>query len=78
MVSSDPVATVNVKITDFGTSRTFSHGQLEEGSLEFSSTTNVRMTKGVGTFIYCCPEIIRGDTNYSIEKADIYSFGKKN
>jgi len=33
------------------------------------------MTKGIGTLIYQAPEIIRGETDYSIDKTDIYSMG---
>lgn len=76
VVSSDSSANVNVKITDFGTSRTISHSELESGSLEFTSKkNNLKVTKGVGTFTYACPEIIRGDSGYIIEKADVYSYG---
>jgi len=34
-----------------------------------------KMTKGVGTLIYQAPEIINGETNYAIDKTDIYSYG---
>lgn len=76
VVSSDPSANVNLKITDFGTSRTFSHSEVGMGTVEFASKkNNLKITKGVGTFAYACPEIIRGDSGYIIEKADVYSFG---
>jgi len=32
-----------------------------------------KMTKGIGTLVYQAPEIIRGETDYPIDKTDIYS-----
>jgi serine/threonine protein kinase len=34
-----------------------------------------KMTKGVGTLIYQAPEIINGESNYAIDKTDVYSYG---
>lgn len=65
------------KVADFGTARichVCSTGPAN-GSLAMSSFTGDRtMTRGVGTLLWSAPEVLRGDTDYSID-ADCYSFG---
>jgi len=46
------------------------------GNTEQPATAEQRKnTKGIGTLIYQAPEIIRGETDYPIDKTDIYSMG---
>jgi serine/threonine protein kinase len=59
VVSIDPAARVNCKLTDFGTTR--AGGEKER-----------QYTKGIGTPTYMAPEILR-EEGYS-NKADVYSF----
>eukprot|EP01118_Nematostelium_gracile_P015667 TRINITY_DN6318_c0_g1_i4.p1 TRINITY_DN6318_c0_g1~~TRINITY_DN6318_c0_g1_i4.p1 ORF type:complete len:592 (+),score=163.12 TRINITY_DN6318_c0_g1_i4:150-1925(+) len=85
--SPHPDSFVNLKITDFGTSRasTLSSNRMMDPAYQaFNDLSQLkpeqqkqtrRMTKGIGTLIYQAPEIIRGDSEYSIDKTDIYSFG---
>jgi len=83
VVSSHPDAYVNLKITDFGTSRasTFSSTRIADPAYQafndlnkIANTKDVRkVTKGIGTLIYQAPEIVRGETDYPIDKTDIYS-----
>lgn len=79
---------VNLKITDFGTSRTSSNKN--KNNSDYLSFTEVqkndapavphvqagsKFTKGVGTLIYQAPELLEGKSDYAIEKTDIFSFG---
>jgi len=85
VVSAHPDAFVNLKITDFGTSRasTFSAVRIADPAYmaynELSKTNLTKeqrkLTKGIGTLIYQAPEIIRGETDYPIDKTDVYSMG---
>ena len=54
-------ANATVKLTDFGTSRFF------------ESASAQAMTKGIGTPVYMAPEIMSGQSNYTLA-ADVYSF----
>eukprot|EP01117_Protostelium_nocturnum_P012615 TRINITY_DN4642_c0_g1_i2.p1 TRINITY_DN4642_c0_g1~~TRINITY_DN4642_c0_g1_i2.p1 ORF type:complete len:754 (+),score=231.52 TRINITY_DN4642_c0_g1_i2:121-2382(+) len=82
---------VNLKITDFGTSRSTKRSkedllkayQIEEtkapAEVEAEAADaekNKRcLTNGVGTLIYQAPETLDGRTDYDIGKTDLYSFG---
>eukprot|EP00727_Mastigamoeba_balamuthi_P006829 m51a1_g2767 putative tyrosine (836) ;mRNA; r:999894-1003775 len=50
------------KIGDFGTSRAVS-----------ADNQSMKMTRGIGTPIYCAPEVLSGSTQYD-KSADVYSF----
>lgn len=88
VVSSDPNTAVNLKITDFGTSRaakknmannseylSFNQAQEEQQMTAEAKKQERTFTKGVGTLIYQAPEILMGKSDYAIDKTDIFSFG---
>lgn len=85
VVAAHPDSHVNLKITDFGTSRaSTSYKNADPAYQSFNAMANPKkepaskdqrkMTKGVGTLIYQAPEIIQGKTDYPIDRTDIYSF----
>ena len=63
---SDPNAIC--KISDFGTARE------TDISSTISMTQSMTMTSNIGTPLYMAPEILSGQSHYSM-KADIYSYG---
>jgi len=99
VISQHDDVDVNLKITDFGTSRSNKRSKedlqrvygIEDSpavasSSEFTPAAqqvdlpdqkkNERnLTNGVGTLIYQAPETLGGQTDYNIEKTDLYSFG---
>ena len=62
--SSDAIC----KISDFGTARE------TEISNTITMTQSMTMTSNIGTPLYMAPEILSGQSHYSM-KADIYSYG---
>ena len=60
---------VQVKVTDFGLSRT----KQEMGTIANKAGQN-KMTGMAGTFHWMAPEVLTEDTNYTY-KADVYSYG---
>eukprot|EP00727_Mastigamoeba_balamuthi_P006645 m51a1_g2600 putative tyrosine protein kinase (776) ;mRNA; r:455370-458765 len=62
VITLDPEAPIVAKLTDFGTSR---------GLTE--TTSQMKMTKGLGTPIYMAPEVLCGSSTYS-KAADVWSF----
>jgi len=85
VVSSHPSTPVNLKITDFGTSRVAAKRNPQgadyititesQKTAKEEEKQRSRFTKGVGTLIYQAPEILMGKNDYAIDKTDIYSFG---
>jgi len=94
LISPHPDADVNVKITDFGTSKSaLKPKNPSQMNLPINLKNNAhikipkvlnppvksnlerRQTKGVGTLVYCAPEILSGKQDYSIDKCDVFSFG---
>lgn len=70
-----------VKVSDFGTSRLMQHLRNEDsssvpsmrvGGTQESAADNPLITKGVGTLLWCAPEIHKG-LAYSLP-ADVYRF----
>ena len=60
---------VQVKVTDFGLSRT-----IQEINTMAPGGGSANMTGLAGTFHWMAPEVLQSDSNYT-HKADIYSFG---
>jgi len=90
VVSSHRDTAVNLKITDFGTSKASTRAAFKDSNYysiksvhsdrsyysDNALQKNERIhSKGVGTLIYQAPEILNGQSDYSIDKTDIFSFG---
>ena len=60
---------VQVKVTDFGLSRT-----IQEINTMAPGGGSANMTGLAGTFHWMAPEVLTEDTNYTY-KADVYSYG---
>jgi len=76
-------APLNLKITDFGTSKA-SVGVVQKGgdiyaAYEAFPTTQKKQekvsSKGVGTLVYQAPEILEGSTSFDDKQIDVFSFG---
>ena len=68
MSTSEAVTDAICKISDFGTARE------TDISNTITMTQSMTMTSNIGTPLYMAPEILSGQSHYSM-KADIYSYG---
>ena len=68
MSTSESETSAICKISDFGTARE------TDISSTISMTQSMTMTSNIGTPLYMAPEILSGQSHYSM-KADIYSYG---
>ena len=67
---STPESDVVCKISDFGTARETDINN----TLSMSMSQSMTMTSNIGTPLYMAPEILSGQSHYSL-KADVYSYG---